>query len=307
MNKAYGTDPVSAIAESEATGEAAEIFADIRATMEIPMLTSIWRTLVAVDGGLRAGWRTVKPLHQTGIPAAALARVIAGAGLPLPQPRIDVALPSAELAAAQAIVDAYNRSNGMNMIALTALVVMPDAAALDDTRAPSPAPWPVLRPLLAADDIDADTWALLQDINRFGGGTGALATLWRHLAHWPGLLAAIQAGFAPLQQSGALREAMQRVHNLGRDEAAGLATLYQGWLIMTHLTDRFSSLGRSGARRRATPRQAARDASSGEKRPAFGGPRRLSGCVVPLARWTPIARRVAPTRKTTSGHQMGHY
>ena len=167
----------------------------------------------------------MRPLYQTGIPAAALARVIDGAGLPLPQSRVDMAHPASELAAARAIVDAYNRSNGMNMIALTALVVMPDAAALDDTQAPSPAPWPVLRPLLAADDIDADTWALLQDINRFGGGTGALATLWRHLAHWPGLLAAIKAGFAPLQQSGALLESMQRVHDLGRDEAAGLATL----------------------------------------------------------------------------------
>ena len=41
MINAYGTDPVSAIAEADATGEVAEIFADIRATMDIPMLTSI--------------------------------------------------------------------------------------------------------------------------------------------------------------------------------------------------------------------------------------------------------------------------
>lgn len=225
MINAYGTDPVSAIAEADATGEVAEIFADIRATMDIPMLTSIWRTLVAVDGGLPAGWQAVKPLYQTGIPATALARVIDGADLPLPEPWIDVGLPPTDLAAAQAIVDAYNRSNGMNMIALSALVVVPDAAAVDDTAAPSPASWPVLRTLLTADDIDVDTWALLQDINRFGGGTGALATLWRHLAHWPGLLAAIQDGFAPLQQSGALLEAMQRVHDLGRVEAARLAKL----------------------------------------------------------------------------------
>ena len=120
-----------------ATGEVAEIFADIRATMDIPMLTSIWRTLVAVDGGLPAGWQAVKPLYQTGIPATALARVIDGADLPLPEPWIYVGLPPTDLAAAQAIVDAYNRSNGMNMIALSALVVVPDAAAVDDTAAPS--------------------------------------------------------------------------------------------------------------------------------------------------------------------------
>ena len=52
----YGSDPVSAIVETEAAGETAEIFADIRATMEIPLLTSIWRTLVSIDGGLAAVW-----------------------------------------------------------------------------------------------------------------------------------------------------------------------------------------------------------------------------------------------------------
>ena len=76
---------------------------------------------------------------------------------------------------------------------------------------------------------------------------------------------------------------------------------------MNHLTARISPLGRSGVRRRATPRQAFRDASSDEKRAAFGDPRWLSGQLAPFARWTPIARRGAPTRKTTSGHQMGHY
>ena len=38
----HGQDPVSAIAETDATGEVADIFADIRATMAIPMLTSMY-------------------------------------------------------------------------------------------------------------------------------------------------------------------------------------------------------------------------------------------------------------------------
>ena len=45
----FGDDPVSAITEEEAAGQIAEIFADIRDTMGIPLLTSIWRTLVSVD------------------------------------------------------------------------------------------------------------------------------------------------------------------------------------------------------------------------------------------------------------------
>jgi hypothetical protein len=230
MTKEYGTDPVSAIAEDEATGEVADIFADIRATMEIPMLTSIWRTLVAVDGGLRAGWDAAKPLYRDGVPAAILARVTEGADLPGPEPLVPgqlacAGVPEVELSAVRAIVDAYNRSNGMNMIALTALIEPPSGDPWDGPPAASPSPWPELRPLLAAGEIDADTWTLLQEINRLGGGKGGLATLWRHLAHWPGFLAVIYAGFATLQKSGELERAMQSVHDLGRAEAARLAHL----------------------------------------------------------------------------------
>ena len=82
----YGRDPVTAVVESEAEGEIAEIFADIRATMGIPLLTSIWRTLVAVDGGLAAGWAAAKPLYLSGQPAIALDRVLASATLPVLEP-----------------------------------------------------------------------------------------------------------------------------------------------------------------------------------------------------------------------------
>ena len=68
-------DPVSAISEAEATGETAAIFADIRQTMQIPLITSIWRTLVDIEGGLRAMWEIARPLYETGQPAAALSRL----------------------------------------------------------------------------------------------------------------------------------------------------------------------------------------------------------------------------------------
>ena len=54
MNQSEIRNPVTAMAESDATGEVAEIFADIRETMEIPLLTSIWRILVDIEGGLRS-------------------------------------------------------------------------------------------------------------------------------------------------------------------------------------------------------------------------------------------------------------
>jgi hypothetical protein len=50
----YQHDPVSSIAEAEATGETANIFVDIRATMQIPLVTSMWRSLAALNGDLIA-------------------------------------------------------------------------------------------------------------------------------------------------------------------------------------------------------------------------------------------------------------
>ena len=40
MSRGYRHDPVSAITEAEATGETAALFADIRETMQLPLLTS---------------------------------------------------------------------------------------------------------------------------------------------------------------------------------------------------------------------------------------------------------------------------
>ena len=82
MSKDMGHDTVTALAESDATGVTAEIFADIRRTMRIPALTSIWRTMAASEEDLAATWKAVKPLYSTGQPEAALARLRAEADLP---------------------------------------------------------------------------------------------------------------------------------------------------------------------------------------------------------------------------------
>ncbi len=52
MSAAHDHDPVNAISEAEATSRTAEIFAEIREVMQIPLVTSIWRKLDAIDGGL---------------------------------------------------------------------------------------------------------------------------------------------------------------------------------------------------------------------------------------------------------------
>ncbi len=233
MTKEISRDAVTAISEAEATGEIAEIFADIRATMQLPLITSIWRTIVDVVGGLQAAWPPTKLLYETGQPEAALHRILGRVTLPIPQPIVSGQLECAgvnaeDLPRIQAIVDAYNRSNGMNLLALTGLVVPKSGTPVDEPRPAPHSAWPALPRLREKSEIDEVTWTLLQNVNRIGmtghGGSG-IATLWRHLAAWPGLLAVIHSAFAPLHQDGTIEKSLDHLHGISQTEGARIAHL----------------------------------------------------------------------------------
>ena len=77
MRSDFTYDPVTAIDESAAVGETALVFAEIRRTMGIPLITSIWRGLAGMDDSLRLVWDAAKPIYESGEPERALARCIA--------------------------------------------------------------------------------------------------------------------------------------------------------------------------------------------------------------------------------------
>lgn len=52
MTDDFSYDPVTAVNEATATGPTAALFADIRATIGIPLVTSIWRALAGTDDAL---------------------------------------------------------------------------------------------------------------------------------------------------------------------------------------------------------------------------------------------------------------
>jgi hypothetical protein len=87
MRSDFTYDPVTAIVdESAAVGETALVCAEIRRTMGIPLITSIWRGLAGMDDSLRLVWDAAKPIYESGEPERALARCIAASGLPSPEP-----------------------------------------------------------------------------------------------------------------------------------------------------------------------------------------------------------------------------
>lgn len=232
MASDFSYDPVTAIDEAGASGRTAAIFADIRQTMGIPLVTSIWRGLAGMGESLSQVWELAKPIYASGLPVHALARVVARADLPRPEPLVPAQLACAgvgerDVEDIRAILAAYNRSNGMNLVALAALVTPAAPGESVNALPPAALAWPPLRPLLAREAIDAHTWTLIRHVNAFGasGIDAGVATLWRHLAHWPGLLAVIHAAFVPLQSRDAITAASARVVALAVEEGSHMARL----------------------------------------------------------------------------------
>ena len=229
MNPTHGRDPVTAISEAKATGRTAEIFADIREVMQIPLITSIWRTLADIEGGLEATWAATRPIYETGQPDAALQALKVKSKFPVPGPLSAATLRSRGLLAEDrqafgAVIDAYNRSNGMNLIALNALVGEPSGQA-SNYILKSPDSWPELWPLLEKEEIEAETWALLERVKLLGATNDnpSIATLWRHLAHWPGLLSLVIESYEPMQKEGEIDGAIEGVMESVIVAAAGIS------------------------------------------------------------------------------------
>ena len=216
-------DPLNAISEANATGRVAEIFAEVREVLQIPLVTSIWRSLASVDDGLETAWRAARPIFLTGEPEQARKAWLQNGLFPTP----DVLPPEALSAAGlkpqdqppiMAILDAYNRSNQLNLLALTALVRIRNVeTGRVDSETPSgivkslSLRWPVLRPLLEQQDIPSDAWELLER-SRFLAAyypNPAMPTVWRHLIHWPGLIKLILGNYEPLHQDGTLKSMIE--------------------------------------------------------------------------------------------------
>lgn len=229
MSADFSYDPVTAVDESTATGATAEIFADIRETMGIPLVTSIWRGLAEMGDSLHTVWNAAKPIYLSGHSERALARVIEQTGLPMAEPLAPtqlacVGIDDAQLDSIRTIVDAYNRSNGMNMVALAALIAPHSGEREDACRSTKPT-WNAFPALMAREALDEDTWDLIRHVNAFGAPSidAHVATLWRHLGHWPNMLSLIHSAFAPRHADGSVAAATARMVDLTRKEGERMA------------------------------------------------------------------------------------
>jgi hypothetical protein len=196
------SDPVPAIVEASATGAVAEIFADIRRVLGVEVVNLIWRHLATIPDALPWAWGMRRPLYADGTIAAeaqALHGQLALPHLP-PLPRALLAalgLGDDDLASIGNILAAYDRTDAMALVALSALLYRlrgPPAeagqAAIGAQEPSAALPAAIPLPLLPGlDTLSEPIASLVLTLNRLGArrDNPVLASMYRHLAYWPTL------------------------------------------------------------------------------------------------------------------------
>ena len=90
-------DTLPAISEAGATGEIAELYSDIRETLNVSAINYVWRHIATIDGGLRWAWEAAKPMFASGVVETECEHFLTGLSFPklpfLSGARIDTIVP----------------------------------------------------------------------------------------------------------------------------------------------------------------------------------------------------------------------
>lgn len=216
------SDPFPAITEAAATGETAAIFADIRQVLGVDVVNLIWRHLATIEDALPWAWGTLRPVYVDGSVRRAAATLHGELALP-PMPAIPAEVFAAlglrpdDMAAIRDVLAAYDHTNAMAMVALSALRGLLDGQARRDAQPPESRAMPAaprtrLPRLLDLSELSTETATLVVALNGFGTRRpgAVLASMYRHLAHWPSYLSFAWLLLAPLDTDGRLANAIQQ-------------------------------------------------------------------------------------------------
>lgn len=237
------SDPIPAVSEAAATGAIAEIFADIRRVLGVEVVNLIWRHLATLPGALPWAWEMLRPLYTDGT-FATEAQILHNQ-LELPQLP---AFPSELLAAVDLadqdidlirnILAAYDRTNAMALVALSALLYRlegqeptpPDRTASGGAKGTPEAVASIpLPPLPALTELREPVAKLVLSLNRLGTRreNPVLASMYRHLAYWPAYLALSWTLISPLDADGSLDRTIAALLAKARAQATRLAARLQ--------------------------------------------------------------------------------
>ena len=215
-NYDFSYDPVTAISEDQATGKTAEIFLDIKKTMQIPLITSIWRGLAGMNNSLEDVWILTKPIYLSGTPELALNQMLNSISFPIPTKFNSEIFNAEDLKHIKDIIKVYTKSNGMNLMALSAFIkseYKPRVVISNITPKIVEASFPRL---LNKEEISNKNWEIVKKVNSLGGiknKDNHVATLWRHLSYWPNFLDKAYKNIKIFESNGDLMKTQNDVLN----------------------------------------------------------------------------------------------
>lgn len=230
------TDPVTAITEDQASGEIAQLYEDIRRSLGVPVVNLIWRHLATIPGALPWAWNSLKPLYASGaITNAAVSlrsslRPESNLGISSSTLK-SVSLSSDDLRSITVVLNSYERSNSLNLIALNALLAKIDGVEdhIQDELAQVTADDGLVHgempELLVLSNMEASVRELVEDLNRIGGRSDILPSMYRHLAHWPQYLGLLHVLLKTIETESGLES--QIVNTIEKTRAAAVQLLPQ--------------------------------------------------------------------------------
>jgi len=232
-NPAMAKDTLPAVSEHGATGEIAELYADIRQTLNVSAINYVWRHIATIDGGLRWAWEAAKPMFVSGRVEAECEHLMAQFDFPQLPRLSDVTLSLVGVdkqghAQITAIMDTYNRGNMLNMVSLSALLAQPakppagnrPSAALPSTTVTFP-------PIPEVEDLSDEVGEQVLVLNNLGAKPGpnrVVASIYKHVALWPGYLSLTWAQFIAMHNDGSLLKLIERAQDQARQHASYLAS-----------------------------------------------------------------------------------
>jgi hypothetical protein len=225
-------ESVPSILESEATGNVAEIFADIRQVLGTSIVNLIWRNLATIPGALEWTWSAAKPLYLGPAPgyAESLRRAIElPAARPFSSDTFAVAgLSQDDVAKIRDILDSYDYTNALALVVLSALIMHFEPTQHETVRPLDGAPRPPgakLPDLPVMQSLKPEVARLIEELNGFGEDTdkSLIASMYRHLGYWPTYLSLVRTMLVPLEAGGKLHALTQSTRALAWSHGRALA------------------------------------------------------------------------------------
>ncbi len=219
--------------ESQATGQVAIIYDEIRRFSGVPYVSSLQRYLATLPGVLEWAWNALRPamasgvIQQTGWQLAADVRL--PPATPVPAATLQTwGIDTASLAAIRSIAENFVRVSPVNLVFGSCLHRLlteepPAGKGYVETWAP-----PVmLRPM--PGNIDPDTLpspqrAVLMRFATDVGGVPFIPALYRQLAHWPPVLTWLANELAPRLHTPETDTARASFQAAARAASVGIVT-----------------------------------------------------------------------------------